>query len=76
MIKAICFDLGDTLIAEESVIHNSSGQATTANIIHGTREVLTAIRKGVYKVAMIANGDSAGTRNIIKASAYRIILMP
>ncbi len=71
MIKAICFDLGDTLIAEESVIHNSSGQATTAHVIHGTLEVLTAIRKGGYKVAMIANGDSAGARNIIKATGLQ-----
>ncbi len=71
MIKAICFDLGDTLIAKESVIHNSSGQATTAHVIYGTLEVMTAIRKGGYKVAMIANGDSAGARNIIKATGLQ-----
>ena len=71
MIKAICFDLGDTLIAEESVIHNSSGQATTAHVIHGALEVLAAIRKEAYKVAMIANGDSAGARNIIEATGLQ-----
>ena len=71
MIKAICFDLGDTLIAEESVIHNSSGQATTAHVIHGALGVLAYIRKGGYKVAMIANGDSAGARNIIKATGLQ-----
>ena len=26
MIEAICFDLGDTLVAEETVIHNSCGR--------------------------------------------------
>jgi len=71
MIKAICFDLGDTLIAEESVIHNSSGQATTAHVIHGTLGVLAYIRKEAYKIAMIANGDSAGARNIIKATGLQ-----
>ena len=40
MIEAICFDLGDTLIAEETVIHNSCGQAITARVIEGVFEVL------------------------------------
>jgi len=30
MIEAICFDLGDTLVAEETAVHDSSGQAITA----------------------------------------------
>ena len=41
MIKAVCFDLGDTL---------------------------AAIRKEGYSIGMIANGDSASVRNIIKAT--------
>ena len=40
MIEAICFDLGDTLVAEETVIHNSCGQAITARVIEGVFEVL------------------------------------
>ncbi len=71
MIKAVCFDLGDTLVAEETVIHNSSGIAITADVIHGTLEVLTAIRKGGYRIAMIANGDSAGARNIIETTVLQ-----
>ena len=45
MVEAVCFDLGDTLIAEESVIHDSSGQAITADVIEGALEVLEAIRR-------------------------------
>lgn len=71
MIEAVCFDLGDTLVAEGTVIHNSSGIAITADIIEGVFEVLEAIRKGGYKTAMIANGDSAGARNIIEASGLQ-----
>jgi putative hydrolase of the HAD superfamily len=67
MIKAVCFDLGDTLVAEETVIHDSSGQATTADIIVGAFEVLAAIRKEGYRIGMIANGDSTGARNIINS---------
>jgi len=65
MIEAICFDLGDTLVAEESVIHNSCGQPITAKVIESVFEVLEAMRKDGYRTAMIANGDSAGARNII-----------
>ena len=71
MIEAVCFDLGDTLIAEESVIHDSSGQAITANVIEDAFEVLKAIREGGYKVAIIANGDSNSCRNIIKVTGLQ-----
>ena len=65
MIEAICFDLGDTLVAEETVIHNSYGQAITAKVIEGVFEVLEAMRKDGYRTAMIANANSADARNII-----------
>jgi len=65
MIEAVCFDLGDTLIAEETVIHNSSGQAITAKVVEGVVEVLETIRKGGYKIAVIANVDSIDARNVI-----------
>ena len=65
MIEAICFDLGDTLVAEETVIHNGYGQAVNAKVIEGAFDVLETVRKDGYRIAMIANGDSAGARNII-----------
>ena len=71
MIKAICFDLGDTLVAEETIIHNSHGQAITAKVVEGVFEVLESIKKEGYKVAIVANGDSAGARNIIEATGLQ-----
>jgi len=65
VIEAVCFDLGDTLVAEETVIHNSSGQAITAEVINHAFEVLETIKKGGYKTAMIANADSIDARNVI-----------
>ena len=65
VIKAVCFDLGDTLVAEETVIHNSSGQAVTANVVADAIEVLSSIRKDGYKTAIIANANSVDARNII-----------
>ena len=66
MIEAICFDLGDTLVAEETVIHNSCGQAITAKVIEGAFEVLRKLTKARYKVALIANDeDAASARNVI-----------
>ena len=71
MIEAICFDLGDTLVAEETVIHNSCGQAITARVIEGVFEVLETTRKDGYRIGMIANGDSAGIRKIIEATGLQ-----
>ncbi len=65
MIEAVCFDLGDTLVTEESVIHNSLGRAITAEVIDHAFEVLETIKKGGYKTAMIANADSIDARNVI-----------
>jgi putative hydrolase of the HAD superfamily len=71
MIEAICFDLGDTLAAEETTVRDSSGKAVTARVIEGALEVLEAIRKKGYRTAMIANGNSANIRNIIQATGLR-----
>lgn len=68
MIEAICFDLGDTLIAEETVIRDSLGQAVTADIVEGAFEILDEVRKAGYKLALIANADSVGGRNIIRTT--------
>ena len=53
------------MITEESVIHNSRGQAITAKLVEGAFEVLETIRKNGYKIAIIANADSIDARNII-----------
>jgi len=69
MIEAVCFDLGDTLIAEETVSHDSSGQAITADVIDGALEVLEKLTSAGYKIALIANDDNAGSvRNIITST--------
>jgi len=71
MIETVCFDLRDTLIAEETVIHNNSGQAITAKTVDYAFEVLEAIKKGGYNIAVIANGDSVGARNIIASCGLK-----
>lgn len=64
-IQAVCFDLGDTLVAEESVVHNAIGQSVAADVIQGTYEVLQGIRESGIKTALVTNGDSIGGRNLI-----------
>lgn len=44
MIETICFELGDTLAAEESVIHDSLGTVITADFVVGVFEVLETFR--------------------------------
>ncbi len=65
MIEAVCFDMGDTLVAEDSVVHDSFGGSITADVIEGVVGVLQAIKESGLKTAIIANGDSSGTGNII-----------
>lgn len=67
-IKAICFDLGDTLVAEETVTHDSQGQSLNAEAIDGAPEVLEKLRKRGYRLAIIANDRSVDARNIITAN--------
>jgi len=72
MIEAICFDLGDTLVAEETVIHNSCGQAITADVIEGASEIVRNLTKAAYKVAIIANDeDGVSARNVINNSGLK-----
>ena len=72
MIQAICFDLGDTLIAEETVIHNSCGQAITAKVVEGAFEVVRKLTKLGYKVAIIANDeDGVSARNVINNTGLK-----
>ena len=67
-IEAICFDLGDTLIAEETIIRDGMGQAVTADIVEGAFEILGKIRKAGCKLALIANADVVSGRNLIKTT--------
>lgn len=72
MIQAVCFDLGDTLIAEETVIHGNSGRAITAYVIDGAFEVLRDLIKAGYKLAIVANDeDAASVRNIINSTGLK-----
>ena len=68
MIEAVYFDLRDTLVTEEAVIFDSSGQAITAGVIEGAFEVLEAISKDGDKVVAIATVDSTGAQNIWERS--------
>jgi HAD superfamily hydrolase (TIGR01662 family) len=65
MIEAVCFDLGDTLVSEESIVHDEGGHALTASLVPGAREVLARTRKEKYKTALIANADGISARNVI-----------
>ena len=65
MIEAVCFDLGDTLVSEGSIVHDDQGHALTASLVPGALEVLARTRKEEYKTALIANADGVSARNVI-----------
>jgi putative hydrolase of the HAD superfamily len=64
-IEAVCFDLGDTLIDEETVKRDSKGFAITANLVDGAMELLRKLKGKGYKLAIICNGSSRGARALI-----------
>ena len=66
-ISAVCFDLGDTLIVEETVVRDSLEHIVDAELVAGAPEVLEDIRRRGYKIALIANADSIDARNILSA---------
>jgi putative hydrolase of the HAD superfamily len=59
--------MGDTLVVEESVAHDSYGRAINAQIVEHATEVLDTIRKQGYKIALIANDDGVNVRNLLHA---------
>lgn len=67
MIRAVCFDMGDTLVAEDTVIHDSEGRATSAKVVEQAVEVLETIRRQGYKIALVANDDGINVRNLLRA---------
>ncbi len=67
MIRAVCFDMGDTLVAEDTVIHDSEGRAISAKVVEQAVEVLKTIRRWGYKIALVANDDGINVRNLLNA---------
>jgi len=66
-MSAVCFDLGDTLIVEETVVRDSLEHIVDAELVAGAPEVLENIRRRGCKIALIANADSIDVRNILSA---------
>jgi putative hydrolase of the HAD superfamily len=66
-MSAVCFDLGDTLIVEETLVRDSLEHVVDAELVAGVPEVLEDIRRRGYKIALIANADSIDARNILSA---------
>jgi putative hydrolase of the HAD superfamily len=62
MIKAILFDLGDTLVAEESVGDEHMPNAELEKVPH-TDQVLKGLR-GKYKLAVVTNTSTSKEENI------------
>lgn len=66
MIRLICFDLGDTLIVEESTRRDERGVAVAADVLPGSCDVLTNLKEKGYRLGLVGNGDSAGARHILR----------
>ena len=68
VVKAVCFDLGDTLMKEESVIRDAEGWAVRADMIEGALSLLRNLKEAGYKLAIICNASGRSARNVLRSS--------
>jgi len=63
MIRAVFFDLGDTLIAEEDIGGRHLGEVTLKKLPH-LDEVLTELKKKGFKLGIITNTVTSREENV------------
>ncbi len=63
MIRAIFFDLGDTLVAEEDIANKHLWEATLEKLPH-LDEVLTELKKKGYKLGIITNTVTSQEKHV------------
>jgi HAD superfamily hydrolase (TIGR01549 family) len=64
-ILAICLDCGDTLADERTEIKDPNGVTQTADLIPGAADMVRAIKKLGYPLALVADGPTGTFQNIL-----------
>ena len=64
-LLAICFDCGDTLADEGSEVKDARGVTLHADLIPGAADVVRALKRLGYPLALVADGPTATFTNIL-----------
>jgi FMN phosphatase YigB (HAD superfamily) len=66
LIKAVCFDFGDTLADETTEVKNAEGVTLRADLCPGVVEVLRELDARGYLLALVADGLVESYRNVLR----------
>jgi putative hydrolase of the HAD superfamily len=70
-IKAIFFDLGDTLMDETTEIKDIFGVTQDARLVEGAEEVIRSLKESNYKLALVADTRIGTYKNVL--SKYNLL---
>ena len=65
MLRAICFDCGDTLVDEATEVKDERGITLYAELIPGAMELIRTLKRRAYRLALIADGRLATYFNVL-----------
>jgi FMN phosphatase YigB (HAD superfamily) len=65
-IKGILFDLGDTIMVEESEVKDKSSTTLKADLVHGIDKVLAELKARGYSLALVADTKKGTYRNVLR----------
>jgi putative hydrolase of the HAD superfamily len=65
-IKAFCFDLGDTIMVEESEVKDEQKTTLQAGLFPGMKEVLIYLKEAGYALALVADTRPGTYVNVLK----------
>lgn len=65
-IKAFCFDLGDTIMIEESEVKDDQKTTLRADLFPGMKGVLTYLKEAGYALALVADTRPGTYVNVLK----------
>ena len=65
-LVALCFDLGDTLMIEETEVKDAEGTTHSADLIPGMAEALRALKARGYPLALVADSRPHTPPNVLR----------
>ena len=65
-LTALFFDLGDTIMREDSQVKENDGTTLCAELIPGIAEALRRFRKGGYRLALVADSRPLTPPNVLR----------
>jgi len=66
LIKAVCFDFGDTIADETTEVKNPNGVTLRADLWPGTVTILRQLNAEGYRLALVADGFIDTYRNVLR----------